>query len=144
MCARRTVSLCHRVLRGARGARAGHGKTPPALKAAIHRVKHAIIKGNGDGCGAPPKVPQPNTTDTVWIKECSITVRDAARPLGKGMDESYTLEISAAGVCRIVAPETWGAIHALESVAQLAGENCTMGNAPISISDKPRFGFRGQ
>jgi N-acetyl-beta-hexosaminidase len=28
-------------------------------------------------------------------------------------------------------------------VAQLAGENCTVSNAPIKIADEPRFGFRG-
>ena len=38
---------------------------------------------------------------------------------------------------------TKGAIHALESLAQLAGENCTVTNAPINLNDSPRFGFRG-
>lgn len=118
------------------------GTPTAALKTAINRVKHSIITGNGDGCGSA-KVPQPNTTGTAWIKQCSISIGKEDGPLGPGADESYELDITVAGDCHIRAPMTWGAIHALESLAQLAGENCTVNNAPININDKPRFGFRG-
>eukprot|EP01047_Picozoa_sp_COSAG01_P011724 COSAG01_NODE_515_length_16042_cov_8.646553_10_plen_362_part_00 len=100
-----------------------------------------IRGGTGDGCnastfpgGSPP---------AAVLAACSVTVADVSVPLSQGIDESYQLDISAGGVCKISAATVWGAFHAMESVSQLAYENCTIRNAPISITDAPRFEFRG-
>ena len=39
--------------------------------------------------------------------------------------------------------QVWGAMHGMVSLAQLADEDCTISNAPVSVTDSPRFGFRG-
>ena len=39
--------------------------------------------------------------------------------------------------------QVWGALHGMVSLAQLADEDCTITNAPVSVTDSPRFGFRG-
>jgi hexosaminidase len=45
--------------------------------------------------------------------------------------------------CEIKAATEFGVVHALESLSHLAGETCSISNAPISITDSPRFAYRG-
>jgi hexosaminidase len=64
-------------------------------------------------------------------------------PLASGVNEAYDLSVGADGQCSISADTVWGAFHGMESLAQLAAENCTISNTPVRIRDTPRFGFRG-
>ena len=116
----------------------GSAGLPPdaPVHVAAMRVGAALGRGNGRGCA------QRASTDTPTLRDCSVTVASPGVPLGPEVDESYTLELSAAGYCAIGAGTQWGAIHALESLSQLANENCTIENAPVAIDDRPRFSFR--
>ncbi|MGA9040092.1 MAG: family 20 glycosylhydrolase [Terriglobales bacterium] len=60
-----------------------------------------------------------------------------------GEDESYSLEITAAGA-KLTAPNTLGAMHGLQTFLQLV-VNTPAGFAvpAVSIQDKPRFPWRG-
>ena len=98
----------------------------------------AIVKARGVGCLSEP----PGDGHAV-VTTCSVTVIDVLAPLQTGMNESYTLVISSIGRCVITAQTPWGAMHAMETLSQVSGENCTVANAPLLIEDTPRFGFRG-
>jgi hypothetical protein len=67
--------------------------------------------------------------------------------LAHGSDESYQLQISAAGVASVVAPTAAGAVHGLETFAQLVkiGMDGVVAicSAPLTITDAPRFAWRG-
>lgn len=67
-----------------------------------------------------------------------------------GMDESYTFNIAKdENIIKITAPSIFGAICALETMSNLVimtkfDENIyEIKNTPLSIIDKPRFGWRG-
>jgi len=81
------------------------------------------------------------------VRRVTIGVGNASQVLQLGVDESYTLTVSASGDVAIEAPAVWGAMHALESLSQLVvWENATAGyelaNAPWAIVDAPRFQHR--
>lgn len=66
-----------------------------------------------------------------------------------GVDESYTLNVTSP-IAVLVAPTVYGALRGLETFSQLleCQENegqwsYTIGNTPITLSDKPRFPWRG-
>ena len=105
------------------------------LHSTARRYSASIAAAPGDGCNAT----KPQTA----LKSCSVTVKDTSVALGKGVSEAYDLEITAAGACKINADTVWGAFHGMESLSQLAAENCTISNAPVRIRDSPRFEFRG-
>lgn len=78
------------------------------------------------------------------IASCTVEVQDdSATGLAEGMDESYDLAIGEDGSCSITSQTTWGALQGLETLSHLAGEACAVENAPVAISDAPRFSFRG-
>eukprot|EP01051_Picozoa_sp_SAG22_P010822 SAG22_NODE_995_length_6117_cov_3.445995_2_plen_513_part_00 len=102
------------------------------------RYTDAIRSARGSGCNGSAAGGAQNLT------VCTVTVKDTTVPLGPGVDESYSLHISSSAACSMTAPTVWGAFRAMESLRALFGENCTTANiAPLSISDAPRFGFRG-
>ena len=105
------------------------------LHSTARRYSASIVAAPGDGCNAT----KPQTA----LKSCSVTVKDTSVALGKGVSEAYDLEITAAGACKIEADTVWGAFHGMESLSQLAAENCTISNAPVRVRDAPRFEFRG-
>ena len=105
------------------------------LHSTAKRYSEAITSARGDGCNATVSAPQ--------LKKCTVTVKDTSVPLAAGIKEGYALQLGADGQCLIEAQTVWGAFHGMESLAQLAAENCTISNAPVAISDTPRFGFRG-
>lgn len=118
-------------------------KNPTGAHKHLHstaaKYSSSIVGARGAGCNASlAAAPQ-----AAALSSCVVTVEDTTIPLGKGVDESYDLRIEASGTCVIQAHTVWGAFHGMESLAQLAAENCTISNAPITIRDSPRFDFRG-
>ncbi len=69
---------------------------------------------------------------------------DAAGPIPTGSeDESYTLEVGAAGAT-LRAPTSLGALHGLETLLQLPRLEQSGWSLPLAtISDRPRFPWRG-
>jgi hexosaminidase len=75
----------------------------------------------------------------------------ADAPLNLGMNENYTLAISASGgSATVTAPTQWGALRAIESFSQLvqwasvgSQNTYTIPVAPVTITDFPRFQWRG-
>jgi hexosaminidase len=106
------------------------------LHSTAKRYSNSIVTARGDGCNS-------STTPAVQLTKCSVTVKDTSVPLASGVNEAYDLLVGADGQCSISADTVWGAFHGMESLAQLAAENCTISNAPVRIRDTPRFGFRG-
>ncbi|GMI21405.1 hypothetical protein TrRE_jg5889 [Triparma retinervis] len=81
----------------------------------------------------------------VEIVECKVSVSNGSDnpSLSYTTDESYSINIDEDGKCQIKATTEFGVVHALESLSHLAGETCSISNAPVSITDSPRFAYRG-
>lgn len=116
----------------------GAGPQAALLHRAAARYSSSISAARGDGCNASIA-----DKTTAPLLRCSVAVQDVLVALGEGVDESYKLNLSIDGACTLVAPTVWGALHGMESLAQLGGENCTVVNAPVTIDDRPRFAYRG-
>ena len=67
--------------------------------------------------------------------------------LAHGSDESYRLAVTEAGAATVTAPTAAGAVHGLETLAQLlkqaADGSVALCTVPVAIDDAPRFGWRG-
>ena len=67
--------------------------------------------------------------------------------LQHGVDESYTLELAAAGGGGVLrAPTEWGALHGLETFSSLAhwtGNHTLLCALPLTVHDSPDYGWRG-
>lgn len=78
-----------------------------------------------------------------------VDVADVSAPLQVGVDESYTLDIPADGTAaRLTAATVFGAYHGLETLSQLVAFDYdlrayTTAVSPVTISDAPRFAWRG-
>ena len=74
----------------------------------------------------------------------TIRIEHAAGPIPKfGEDESYTLDVTPASAT-LAAPDTWGALHGLETFLQLVQPSPDGFDLPaVHIEDKPRFPWRG-
>ena len=132
----------------------GAGGRSPTLAAAIKRYTGA--PGNPGGIiflhGAGNASRDSSSSNT--LHSCSVTVVSSEETLSLGMDESYTLEGSDDASCAITAPTFVGAVYAMETLSQLVlSDGGALGGdapaaywipqAPWSISDKPRFPYRG-
>ena len=83
---------------------------------------------------------------TGTMKKCEVTVANGSTKLVLGIDESYTLEVSATD-CKITAKTQFGAYHGMETLSQLVvfdfdSETYVVRDAPWSITDSPRFQHR--
>eukprot|EP01116_Phalansterium_solitarium_P000613 TRINITY_DN10442_c0_g1_i1.p1 TRINITY_DN10442_c0_g1~~TRINITY_DN10442_c0_g1_i1.p1 ORF type:complete len:698 (-),score=76.75 TRINITY_DN10442_c0_g1_i1:110-2203(-) len=82
------------------------------------------------------------------ISTVVVNASDVTGRLQLGVDESYELAVPLDGSpVLIIAPTTFGALHALETLSQLVSFNFTtktyvISNAPLVITDKPRFAHR--
>ena len=67
--------------------------------------------------------------------------------LAHGSDESYRLAVTEAGAATVTAPTAAGAVHGLETLAQLlkqaADGSVALCTVPVAIDDAPRFAWRG-
>ncbi|KAF9312228.1 hypothetical protein BG003_006486 [Podila horticola] len=80
------------------------------------------------------------------IKTFSVQVADLKADLQQGVDESYTLDITAAGQGTIKAKTTWGALHGLNTLTQLIIDDGRKGlqiEEPVHIEDAPKYTHRG-
>lgn len=72
---------------------------------------------------------------------------DIYRPSVGSVDESYTLELTTAGVATITAASSIGLLYGLTSFTQLFYKHSFEGTytplAPVSVADTPKFPWRG-
>ena len=128
---------------------------PEVLVAATQRYNDIIFAwstGNG-----PPGAAAATGAATLTHVDVDVSVSDpddSFKTLQLGMDESYTLDVPAAGgAASIHAATVWGALWALETLSQMTeyhpvgdrrhrGEY-TLAWAPWHVADSPRFRHRG-
>lgn len=75
----------------------------------------------------------------------TVTVDDSSADLQYAVDESYSLNITSAGIS-INAATTWGAVHAFTTLQQLVisnGQGQLVIEQPVTIVDKPNYPHRG-
>ncbi|KAK3829683.1 MAG: N-acetylglucosaminidase [Linnemannia gamsii] len=80
------------------------------------------------------------------IKTITVQVSDLKADLQMGVDESYTLDITAAGQGIIKAKTPWGALHALNTLTQIVIDDGKHGlhiEEPVHIEDAPKYVHRG-
>eukprot|EP01052_Picozoa_sp_SAG31_P006775 SAG31_NODE_315_length_17848_cov_18.145811_5_plen_211_part_00 len=84
------------------------------------------------------------------LQKLQVTVKTAGddSPPHEGTDESYTLTIPSTGTVMLQAATSYGALRGLETFSQLvrykfATSQFVVDGAPWTISDSPRFSFRG-
>ena len=116
---------------------AASGFSDPRLSAALQRLTSRVARQTGIpiGLGRTGDATRP----TLRV-ECA-----AAGPAWPtlGEDESYTLDIAAEGA-RLQSPTVAGALHGLETFAQLIAPGSDGFAAPaVHIEDRPRFTWRG-
>lgn len=93
--------------------------------------------------------PRQSSTPKVTLPSLTVTVDNPTAPLEQGVDESYQLTIPVDGSSGILHAATYyGALHGLESFGQLTNFNFSsevyiIAQGPWSISDSPRFSYRG-
>ncbi len=129
------------------------------LRSALGR----LLQGDHDGqltCPSSP-VPMPPGLRTVQQATLNVKVESDDEELGAETDESYVLTVSVDGAAAITAPTVFGALHGLQSLAQLfelppPGTNSPPGTEPQraarpsyllrglpwAIRDSPRFSHR--
>ncbi|ATY62385.1 beta-hexosaminidase precursor [Cordyceps militaris] len=82
-----------------------------------------------------------------WLNELSLQVADWAADLKHGVDESYTIDISAASSqVQVTAKTAWGALHAFTTLQQLVisdGRGGLVVEQPVKIKDRPNYPYRG-
>lgn len=119
---------------------------PDPLAAAFTRYMDVILFAGG----------APNTGASNAITGLNVKVLNTA-DLALGVSENYTLTVPATGgPATITADNQWGALRGLETFSQLVvwqpqsinstaetGNNYAVYNLPISVTDFPRFPWRG-
>ena len=98
--------------------------------------------------GTPPERRQCERAPSAVFGTLSVEVLSSApSPLQFGADESYTLELAAAGGGGVLrARSEWGVLHGLEtftSLVQWDGEQLVLCNLPLTLNDAPEFSWRG-
>ncbi|KAI1320964.1 hypothetical protein EDD11_009287 [Mortierella claussenii] len=80
------------------------------------------------------------------IKTISVHVDSLNTELQHGVDESYTLDITAQGKGTIKSRTVWGALHALNTLTQIVIDDGRHGlqiEQPVHIEDAPKYPHRG-
>lgn len=81
-----------------------------------------------------------------WLNEINVKVSDWSADLQHGVDESYTLHISATSpVVDVTAKTVWGALHAFTTFQQLVifQDQRLIVEQPVTIKDHPKYPYRG-
>ena len=125
---------------------AAAGFTNDVLESGMARYAAIINGASGPTAGVPPGM--------ATLAALTVTVASGADAVLRfGVDESYTLNISAAGAA-LHAPTVWGALRGLETMSQLARHTWTTNDAgavnasynevcAAVVVDAPRFPVRG-
>ena len=157
-------------IRSTAGVRSSSTEPPvghAVLEAATQRYNALIFAWGAPA--AQPSQPSSNGNHTHTLTQVDIQVDnpdDSFETLQLGMDESYTLDVPTTGTATIHAPTVWGALRALETLAQMIEyhpegtpmgastpwgsvadarhqKQYTLAWAPWHIDDAPRFPHRG-
>lgn len=79
--------------------------------------------------------------------DVNLKIANANAPLQHGVDESYTLDITASSQSiSITANTVWGALHAFTTLQQIIisdGRGGLLVEQPVSIKDAPLYPYRG-
>jgi hexosaminidase len=112
------------------------GYTEPRLDRAVERFLRQLSRQT-----AIPLVGKPSTSAKAVLV---IRTDHASKEIQElGEDESYILEVSAAGA-KLTAPTPLGTLHGLQTFLQLVNVSPDGFAAPaVTINDKPRFPWRG-
>ncbi|GAB0136924.1 woronin body major protein [Epichloe bromicola] len=81
-----------------------------------------------------------------WLNEINVKVSDWCADLQHGVDESYTLRISATSpAVDVTAKTVWGALHAFTTFQQLVifQDQRLIVEQPVTIKDHPNYPYRG-
>ena len=92
----------------------GPGVQPEVLAAATRRYNGVIF-----AWGAPTVKPSSSAPTLTHVDLNVDNPDDSYKTLQLGMDESYTLDVPTTGTATIRAPTVWGALRALETLAQM-------------------------
>ena len=122
-----------------------------------------LLQGGHDGQFTSPSSPLPMLSGLRTVQQATLNVKVESddEELGAETDESYVLTVSVDGAAEITAPTVFGALHGLQSLAQLfelppPGTNSPTGTEPQraarpsyllrglpwAIRDSPRFSHR--
>ncbi|XP_061353956.1 beta-hexosaminidase 2-like [Gastrolobium bilobum] len=82
------------------------------------------------------------STNLPPLHSLTITVADPDAPLHHGVDESYTLSVTATSAT-LISVTAWGAMRGLETFSQLAWGKPTRVAVGVYVWDAPLFGHRG-
>ncbi|KAG0328650.1 hypothetical protein BGZ99_004920 [Dissophora globulifera] len=80
------------------------------------------------------------------LNTVNVVVSDLSADLQHGVDETYTLDVTAAGQGTIKAKTVWGALHALQTLNQVVisdGKHGLQIEQPVHIADGPKYPHRG-
>ncbi|KAF9922875.1 hypothetical protein FBU30_006993 [Linnemannia zychae] len=80
------------------------------------------------------------------LKTIQVHVSDLKADLQHGVDETYTLDVTASGKGTIKAKTIWGALHGLETLNQIVisdGRHGLQIEQPVHIEDGPKYTHRG-
>ena len=120
---------------------AATGYTDLRLEAALDRFAARVSRQTG----IPMLAARPPNAGRVTLRvECAgAPSGPGAKDPSLGEDESYRLDVTPDGA-RLQAPAVAGALHGLETFAQLVGPGAEGFHVPaIHIEDRPRFPWRG-
>lgn len=120
------------------------GDTDQVLLQAVLRMQKAIYGTQWyPMAGFPPAEPEDHT-NLSSISAIRFNVKNTEEPLQFGIDEHYLMETRDSEVV-ILAPNTWGALHAVHTLQQLVFYNDDRYylNNTVAINDQPYFPHRG-
>lgn len=96
--------------------------------------------GAGAGAGMTKR-------DATTISSIQVAIVDGDAPLQHGVDESYTLDVTAtSGSIKVHAQTVWGALHAFTTLQQMIisdGKGGLIIEQPVHIWDAPLYPYRG-
>ena len=133
-----------------------YGRQQAALNVAWERAWQSITTLQWVPAATEAPIPhfQPFPTGSAKSKRAAraiynvqVSVADCDADLQHGVDESYTLEVTAsAGSVKINAQTIWGAMHAFTTLQQLIisdGQGGLIIEQPVMIQDAPLYPYRG-
>jgi hexosaminidase len=96
---------------------------------------------------APATVRRRDDNARGGLTAVNVQIADPNADLQHGVDESYTLDVTAgSSTIKITAKTSWGALHAFTTLQQLIisdGKGGLIIEQPVSIKDAPLYPYRG-